>query len=766
MSGTDRLGGFARVWRTSAAVTALLACASAPLAADRLGVTTPLGLGEDQLRAMQARRVEADPVRSVELRSHRALTLVLPGGAETSPRLDAGDIRLVGPGGQPRRPARTGADRQVIGYDAARRAIVGRRIHLLFEEPLAPGVRHHLLLSGDAPAIALTYRPDRITGSIQASQVGYVPGATKLAFAGNWLGSAGPMPVDEARFEVLAEATGEVVLSARAEPIADHDAWSGNRLLLLDFSAVREPGHYRIRIPGLGVSDRFGIAPDIYAPLYRGVFRLFFHNRTGMAVEERYADAGHARPQGGVPAALDGVLHPSVRASKLGCGEDGCGRRQVSGGWFDAGDYGQYVPNAAPVWFSVGAALDLAPSRFRDGDLGLPESGNGIPDVLDELDWGMRWLLSMQDSDGGVHFRIASKSWDDSLPHRIEEPRLIGERTTHATASFAAAAAIHARLIQPYDAARAKRVLAAAEAAWDFIDTHPQWPAEGERYRNPTAMHAGEYADASATDNRLWAAAELLRTTGRDRYRRAYRELAPKVQVDPTNPVSYDKQTMAAFWAYVMDDAGRDPTLLKQARDAVLESGRWRARMALRHPYRAPVHPHIGFVGWGSFALSTRATLPLLQAYALSGEQDLLDWAWQSPTPQLGANPQALCYISGFGARSPRRPLSKLSEYDGMPEPLLGIPVLGPHWHVPAMSPQMQAVNAAYHPPTEPDGRQPRSDAEYRAAYPALRRYTDSDYLPQMSEPTVADYAQVGVAYGLLREPGVGEEIRRRFANR
>jgi hypothetical protein len=279
-------------------------------------------------------------------------------------------------------------------------------------------------------------------------------------------------------------------------------------------------------------------------------------------------------------------------------------------------------------------------------------------------------------------------------------------------------------------------------------------------------MHAGEYADASATDNRLWAAAELLRTTGLDRYRRAYGELAPKVQVDPTNPVSYDKQTMAAFWAYIMADAAQDQTLLKQARDAVLESGRWRARMAVQNPYRAPVHQHIGFVGWGSFALSTRATLPLLQAYALSSEQDLLDWAWQSPTPQLGANPQALCYISGFGARSPRWPLSKLSQYDGAPEPLRGIPVLGPHWHVPAMSPQMQAVNAAYDPPSEPDGRQPHGDTEYRAAYPALRRYTDSDYLPQMSEPTVADYAQVGVAYGLLREPGVGKEIQRRFAGR
>jgi hypothetical protein len=535
--------------------------------------------------------------------------------------------------------------------------------------------------------------------------------------------------------------------------------------LLLDFSALRTPGHYHIRVPGLGVSDAFRIAPDVYAPLYRAVFRVFFHSRNGMPIAARHADPGHARPGGGIPAALDGVLHPSLRDSALGCGSAGCGRRKVSGGWFDAGDYGQYVPNAAPVWFNVGAALDLAPARFGDGDLGIPESGNGIPDVLDELDWGMRWLLDMQDPDGGVHFRIASRTWDDALPHRVTEPRLIGERTTHATASFAAAAAIHARLIRPYDPARAREVLAAAESAWQFMETHPQWPAEGERYRNPRGMHAGEYADASATDNRLWAAAELLRTTGRDHYRRAYAELLPDVRIDPTNPVSYDKQAMAAFWAYLMADGEQDPALLKQARTAVLESGRWRARMAEKHPYRAPMHHFIGFTGWGSFALSTRATLPLLQAYALSGEEALLEWAWQSPAPQLGANPQALCYITGCGARSPRWPLSKLSQYDGVPEPLRGIPVLGPSWHLPAVNPQWRALNAAYLPPDQPGDQQPRDNAGYRAAYPALRRFTDSEYLPHMAEPTVADYAQVGVAYGLLRRPGVGAEIRARFAD-
>ena len=41
-----------------------------------------------------------------------------------------------------------------------------------------------------------------------------------------------------------------------------------------------------------------------------------------------------------------------------------------------------------------------------------------------------------------------------------------------------------------------------------------------------------------------------------------------------------------------------------------------------------------------------------------------------------------------------------------------------------------------------------------------LRRYTDSDALPPMSEPTIAEYAQVGVAYALLRDERLGTPIK------
>jgi hypothetical protein len=402
------------------------------------------------------------------------------------------------------------------------------------------------------------------------------------------------------------------------------------------------------------------------------------------------------------------------------------------------------------VWFSVALGLDLAPGAFRDGDLGIPESGNGLPDVLDELEWGFDWLLAMQDArDGGVYFRVASERWDDGLPQRVVRPRLIAEKTSHATASFAAAAAIHARLLAAVRPERSATALAAARLAWQFLEARPQWPAEGERYRNRPGMSAGEYSDASALDNRMWAAAELLRTTGERRYLEFFERHHPSLKLDPTGEVSYSEQGMAALWAYLQSThPDRDPAIVGAARRAVLAGADWRIRQMESNPWFAPAHPRRSLTGWGNFAHSTRAVLTLLQAHALTGEPRYAEWAWLTPGVQLGLNPQGLCYITGLGTRSPRHPLSKLSQYSGAELPLPGLPVNGPHARLPGIWPTTRLVTAAYWPAPLEDGQ--ASDGG--DGYPVLRRYTDSDQLPPMSEPTVAEIARVGVAFGLLRD--------------
>jgi hypothetical protein len=611
------------------------------------------------------------------LRSHQAITLLVPKLDPRQDTLKPQDFTLQSdhdPAYRESQPAaRLGLDRQVTGFVDDRTAITETRVHLLFPQALQDGLSYRL----HAPAVGLanmpvTWKADQPSGSIQLNQVGYLPAARKLAYIGNWLGDAGPMPVDATDYSVIDTDTGDTLLQGKLELRAADDPWSGNDIYLADFSALQKTGDYRLRVAGLGLSDSFRIAPDVYDAVYRSTARHFYHHRNSTAIRAPWAAAGYERP-GGVPARLDAVFHTAIADSPLGNDETANGYHRISGGWFDAGDYGQYIPNAAPVWYVIGAALDIAPQRFRDGDLNIPESGNGLPDLLDELEWGMDWALQMQDpEDGGVYFRVASAAWDGSLPHDIGKARLIAEKTSHATAAFAAMAAIHARLLADHRPARSATVLAAARHAWEFLQTHPQWPVEGERYHNPRGIHAGEYADPSAQDNILWAAAELYRSTGEATYHDAYLAHVDQVKIDPTGVVSFKDQGMAAHWAYLMAPwPNKDDALDKRARDIFLAAADWRIRKMQEHPYHAAVHHYRGYLGWGSFAHSSRATLTLFQAWYLSGKPDYLEWASMTPHPQLGANPQAISYITGIGVRSPRFPLSKLSQYDDLEAPLL-----------------------------------------------------------------------------------------------
>lgn len=746
--------------------SALAACGPAtsglPQGNDR-GITSPLAWPASVGQASQVAILRSGPARYVETRSHRAVTVAFDALDHAAATRDAAAYTLRSQSdpayGAPVGATKVGSDQQAVGFDAARQTLVEARLHLLFPYPLQAGHDYQLDVSAAVPGrrvlpLVVRHAPDRVSGSIQANQVGYTPRARKLAYLGNWLGTAGPLPVDLPGFEVVDVASGETVLRGRAVLLAAADPWSGNDVWEADFSTLTAPGRYRLRVPGLGGSDVFTIAADVNDRVYRTLARLFYHSRNSTPVLAPWADPGFERPAGGIPADRDGAIADGVGSSPLGRGEPAGSRHAVSRGWFDAGDYGQYVPNAAPVWYQVGAGLDIAPDRFRDGDLDIPESGNGIPDVLDELEWGLDWLLSMQDpADGGVYFRIASRRWDETPPHEVAAPRLIAEKTTHATAAFAAACALHARLIRPYRPERAQRALDAARAAWQFLESHPQWPEEGQRYRNPPGIHAGEYADASARDNLLWAAAELHRATGEVRYREAYEAAAPQVGVDPSSGVSYRDLAIAALWAYVMSPAdGADAAQRDRARRTLVDAADWYVRKAVEHPFRAPMHQHIGYVGWGSFARSTRATLPLLQAHRLTGAAKYLEWAWQTTNPQLGANPQGLSYVTGIGIRSPLHPLSKLSRFAHSRSPLPGIPVHGPHFRLPALWKEMAAVGQVYVPPGEPEGVSPRDAKDFAAAYPALRRYTDSAYLPPMSEPTIAEYAEAAVAFALLRD--------------
>lgn len=91
----------------------------------------------------------------------------------------------------------------------------------------------------------------------------------------------------------------------------------------------------------------------------------------------------------------------------------------VSGGWYDAGDVGKYVSPGSTAANTLLWAYKLYPEKFFNGQNNIPEIGNAIPDILDEVKYELDFLLKMQDEEsGGFHMKVKSLSENDNAGDR------------------------------------------------------------------------------------------------------------------------------------------------------------------------------------------------------------------------------------------------------------------------------------------------------------------------------------------------------------
>ena len=323
-----------------------------------------------------------------------------------------------------------------------------------------------------------------------------------------------------AAFQVRRVSDGRTVFTGQVTAWHNGDvhSQSGDRIWSGDFSVLRTPGTFYVYDPKNGRrSDAFTLGDGVYGPVLRTSLRMFYYQRCGEALTPAFGgrwthDACHVGPDQDHAAQL------------LQGGKPQGGVRDVSGGWHDAGDYSKYVPFLSSTLWDLMTAYDLNPAAFGDRD-GIPESGNGVPDLLDEIKWETDWLLKMQRGDGAVFNRVTALSYDNGKggPEHDVQPRYYTPATTWATATFAMATAHAARQFTPYGRAYpgyAARLRAASERAWAYLEANPQMlPTDGTDGAGKTAAAGG---DSSAPDDkrrRVLAAAELFRTTGDARYR-------------------------------------------------------------------------------------------------------------------------------------------------------------------------------------------------------------------------------------------------------
>lgn len=149
------------------------------------------------------------------------------------------------------------------------------------------------------------------------------------------------------------------------------------------------------------------------------------------------------------------------------------------GGWYDAGDYNKYIVNSA---YSIGlmqAIYARFPDYFIRQQVNIPESGNHTPDLLDEMYYNLRWMLTMQDpADGGVYHKLTTPSFEGFIkPTECKQPRYVVQKSVTAALDYAAALAQASALFTPYEEdypGFSTVALQAAERAYAWAEAYPQ----------------------------------------------------------------------------------------------------------------------------------------------------------------------------------------------------------------------------------------------------------------------------------------------------
>ena len=224
------------------------------------------------------------------------------------------------------------------------------------------------------------------TEDIRINQIGFYPNGPKTAI------------VVESSAEQFFITTPDVQDTVFTGALSASKTWpySQESVKQADFSEFTDTGTFVLLVPGLGYSAPFDIKPRVHQEVARATTKAFYFQRMSMELTEEFAGKW-ARPMGHPDT--DVRVHASAASAERPEGTVISSPR----GWYDAGDYNKYIINSGISVYTMLAIYEHFPEYSRSLDTNIPESGNAIPDVLDETLWNMRWMLTMQDQIGRAH---------------------------------------------------------------------------------------------------------------------------------------------------------------------------------------------------------------------------------------------------------------------------------------------------------------------------------------------------------------------------
>jgi len=447
---------------------------------------------------------------------------------------------------------------------------------------------------------------------------------------------------------------------------------------LADFSSFKQAGKFRMAVPGIATSYVFPVAAHVHHGSSVALIKGYYYQRVSMPLEEKYAGKWH-RAAGHPDMAV--LIHPSAATAKRPEGSV----ISSPGGWYDAGDYNKYVVNSGITMGTLLSAYEDFSSYFDTLRTNIPESNNTIPDLLDEVLYNLRWMLTMQDpNDGGVYNKCTNAAFDGMvMPGVTKAPRYVVQKGTAATLDLAAVMAQAARIYKKYNKqlpGLSDSCLRAAKQAWQWAVQNPAliYDQEAMNKQFKPVVTTGGYGDRSFNDEWFWAASELWTTTGEEAY---FTPVATELKSNLSLP-SWANVRMLGYYTLLKSDkkwpAVPDADINRQKERFLHFADEYLPAVEQSAFHTVMGRSKTDFV-WGSSSVAANQGIVLIHAYRLTRNKKYLEAALTNLDYLLGRNATGYCLVTDIGTYATMHPHHRPSVADGITEPVPGLLSGGPN---------------------------------------------------------------------------------------
>jgi hypothetical protein len=555
-----------------------------------------------------------------------------------------------------------------------------------------------------------TTSPLRLSPAIHVNEVGYTPALPKKAMVGYYLGNLGELLIPSEEFQLVENETGKTVFTGKLSSRKDvgflYEPTPYQNVREADFSTFDRPGKYRVVVPGLGASLPFRIDDGSLMAFVRTYALGLYHQRCGtdnaLPFTRFVHEACHTAPAA-VPLPepefeaawkIIANLNKSVPVGQSGTIRDASsqlypyinrGPVDVSGGHHDAGDYSKYTTNSAALIHTLIFAVDSLPGVAELDNLGIPASGDGISDILQEAKWEADFLAKMQDADGGFYFLVypRDRRYEGDVPPDHGDPQIVWPKNTAVTAAATAALAQCASspLFKKHFPKEATVYLEKAKLGWKFLADAIARHGKAGAYQKLT-----HYSDNWTHDDEIaWAACELFLATGDSAFQRKLFEWFP----DPadTSTWRWGWWRMSECWGNAIRSyafASRNGRVPREKLDAkflskceieVVAAGDDAASRSRDNAYGTSFAAESKKERSAGWYFSNDLAFDITVAYQLDPRDEFRDAVLANLNFEAGCNPSNVSFIAGLGWKRPREIVHQFARTDRRTLAPSGIPL-------------------------------------------------------------------------------------------